>query len=151
MPSDKTYALEQMLYGANGGGAGAGLYPGLFTAFNPLSNGWAVNTGLGWSGAWVRYFPLFNMVFMVAMMTTGTTTDGTQIATIPATDSQGYNLRPAQIVPIPLATDVQRIATGSNNEGARLHLGSGGALTCFGVAAAATVAEVSGWYPLDPM
>jgi hypothetical protein len=44
-----------------------------------------------------------------------------------------------------------RINTGSNDIGSRLHLGSGGALTVFGVAAAATVAEVSGWYPLAAM
>lgn len=142
MPSDKAYYIEQEQNA---------LFPGLFTAFNPLSNGWAVNTGLGWSGAWVRYFPQSNMVFITAMMTTGTTTDGTQIGTIPATDSAGNNLRPNQIVTVPLATDQLRIATGSNNEGSRLHIGSGGAITCFGVAAGATVAEVSGWYPLDAM
>jgi hypothetical protein len=140
--SEKAYYVDQAL---------AGAWPGPLTAFNPLSNGWAVNTSLGWTGAWVRYYPVLRLVFMSAMMTVGTSTDGTQIATVPATDANNNPLRPSQIVTVNLATDQQRIATGSNNEGARLHLGSGGALTCFGVAAAATVAEVSGWYHLDPM
>lgn len=140
--SEKAYYLDQAL---------AAAWRGPLTAFNPLSNGWAVNTGLGWSGAWVCYCPILRMVFMSAMMTCGTTTDGTQIGTVPATDANGNPLRPAQIVTVNLAVDSQRIAAGSNNEGARLHLGSGGALTCFGVSAAATVAEVSGWYHVDAM
>jgi hypothetical protein len=140
---DKVYDLEQRLNS---------FFPGPWTAFNPLSASWAVNTGLGWSGAWVRAYPRLGLVFMAALMTVGTSTDTTQIATIPAFDSAGNSLRPAQIVPIPLGTDLLRIpATGVNQEGPRLHLGSGGALTVFGVAGTATVAEVAGWYPVVAM
>jgi hypothetical protein len=140
---EKVYDLEQRLNA---------FFPGPWKTFNPLQNSWAVNTSLGWSGAWVRAYPRLGLVMMAAMMTVGTATDGTQIATIPATDTVGNNLRPNQIVPIPVGTDLQRLpATGNNNEGPRLHLGSGGALTVFGIAASATVAEVAGWYPLAPM
>jgi len=149
--SEKAYWLDQLINGPGGGSSVTGLYPGPLTAFNPLSNGWAVNTGIGVSGVWVRYYPLLRAVFMSAMMTCGTTTDGTQIATVPATDSAGNPLRPSQIVTVNLSTDSQRIAAGSNNEGARCHLGSGGSLTVFGVSASATVGEISAWYHVDPL
>jgi hypothetical protein len=116
-----------------------------WTAFNPLSNGWAV--GGSYTSAVVRLVASprnciqFDAEFDCA---SATTTDGTLVATLPA------QFRPAQAKTIVGWTDVQRVSSGSNNEGVRFSLDTGGALRCYGIAGAATIAGISGeLVPLD--
>jgi hypothetical protein len=75
--------------------------------------------------------------------TGATVADGTVVATLPT----GY--RPATVHTFPVACDQLRIASGSNNEGARFALNTSGQLLCFGIAAAATAVGIEVKVPLD--
>lgn len=147
MTSEKSYACEQRL---------DNLRPGPLTAFSPLlpvasgGGGWSVLTP--YSGAWVQWLPYGNLVRVDAFMSCGITTDGTKIGAIPPSDAAGNNLWPPQQVPIPAATDDQRIGAGHvNAASARLHLTANGNLFCYGFAATASQCEVAAFYRLDPM
>jgi hypothetical protein len=114
-----------VLSGGNNGG---------WTAFNPLSNGWAV--AAAGPGAQVRNLPSpAQSMQLSATMTPGTTADGTTVATLPAA------FRPVSTHTFPVTCDQLRvIAAGppTTTEGARFSINSSGVMSCFGIAAAAT-------------
>ena len=143
MTSDKAYAVEQGL---------AALTPGPWTAFNPLSNLWAVLPP--YTGAWVRYIPLLNSVQFSLLASVGTAADGTFIGTIPAADSAGNPLLAAQEIDIPALTDqIRALTTGppTTSEGAGFRIFASGNVSCYGFAANAARAGANAIYPLDPM
>lgn len=117
-----------------------------WTAFNPLSNLWAV--AAGYTNAVVRLIASpRNCIEFDALLTVGTAADGTIVATLPA------KYRPSQTKTFPVTVDVLRvIAAGppTTTEGARFSLDSSGNLRCFGIAAAATQVSLTGCIiPLD--
>ena len=114
-----------------------------WTPFNPLLNSWAVAGG--YANAVVRLLSSpRNCIQFDAYMSVGTATDGTIIGQVPA------RFRPQQSKTFPGWTDVQRVASGSNNEGCRFSLDTSGNIRCFGVAATATIAGLTtAAIPLD--
>jgi hypothetical protein len=127
--------------------------PGPYTVFTPFANGWG--SGGGW--AKVRWFP-GNVIFVTMLAgTVGTSTDGTQIATIPATDANGNTLRPAQQVILAASTNVIRTGTVApdpatgNASGVFVSVTSAGSMFCHGVAGAATFLAIHAWFPTDTM
>lgn len=148
MTSDKSYSVEQRLNALLTPGSLTSLVPGPWTAFNPLSNLWAVQSPF--TGAWCRWVP-GNGLQLSFIMTPGTDADNTVVGNIPSSDSAGNGLRPAQEVDFPVASDELRINTGSNNDGARFHLLATGNMTCFGIATAATTVAAQVIVALDAM
>ena len=114
-----------------------------WTPFNPLLNSWAVAGG--YANAVVRLLSSpRNCIQFDAYMSVGTATDGTIIGQVPA------RFCPQQSKTFPGWTDVQRVASGSNDEGCRFSLDTSGNIRCFGVAAAATIAGLTtAAIPLD--
>jgi hypothetical protein len=151
MTSEKAYSVEARLDALLADTSGALFGP--WTDISPLSNGWAVQSPF--TGAWVRAAP-GNMAIISFRLNcaSATKTNGTTVGTIPATDADGNNLRPAQAVVFPVATDSSALSVSPNDEGARFTIASTGVITCNGFAAGAscTVGHNSGhWYPLDAM
>jgi len=124
-----------------------GILFGPWTAWNPLSNSWAVKSP--YTGAWVRRAP-GNTCQISALMTPGTDTDLTTVGTIPSSDSDGNTLRPLTTQDVPLTVDQLR-QSGTPFEGASLRILTDGTVQCFGVAGAATRAAVNAFYCLDSM
>lgn len=148
MTSDKAYDVERRLNNLI-----PLLFPGPYTAFTPLANGWAL--GGGW--AKVRWFP-GNLVFVTCLAATaGTAVDGTQFATIPASDANGNGLRPAQQVILTQGINIIRVGTlapdtvTSNPSGVYVSITAAGNVFIHGVAAAASFLAIHGWYPTDTM
>jgi hypothetical protein len=114
---------------------------GPWTAFNPLSNTWAVRAP--YTSAWVRKlnFPP-NCVQISATMTTGTSApniaDGTVIGVIPA----GFRPATAQVLPL---------SVGANFGQAWVNIAAGGNMTCNAVGVQNALANVNGIYPLDSL
>jgi hypothetical protein len=142
MDSDKVYSVEERLNA---------LFPGPMTAFNPLSPGWSVLAP--YTGAWASYDPLANrvridMLANITGATSGQVADGYQIAVMPAADSAGNNLLPAQTVTVDLTTDVIRTSAPGSP---RMKIQPSGAIETFGISASGTVVACSASYPLAAM
>jgi hypothetical protein len=117
---------------------------GPWTQFNPLSNSWAVASP--YTAAWVRqlnYPP--NCVQITAKMTPGTVTDGTLVGTLPS----GFRPNTTQIIPV--ATDILKIPSGSNNEASHFFINSSGQVTCNGIGLTATYVGVNAIFPMDSL
>ena len=114
---------------------------GAWTAFNPLSNTWAVRAP--YTSAWVRKlnFPP-NCVQISATITTGTSagniTDGTVIGNVPA----GFRPSTTQTLPLVTATN---IGIGYVN------IASSGNVTCNNVSVQSAFASLTGIYSLDSL
>jgi hypothetical protein len=127
---------------------GTGLF-GPWTQWNPLSNGWSVDSP--YDAAWVRAGP-GNMAVLSFRAAKGTADDGTVIGTIPSVDVAGNDLRPAQDVSVPCVTDQMRMDAQSHTISCRVNITSSGQVKIYGVADGATWAGTAGgWYPLDAM
>ena len=88
------------------------LAPGPWLWFGPFDKGWRLGTG---GFAYVRYRPHDNSLeWLLDLNCTGATnTDNTQIATLPAQDAQGNNLRPSVTLTVHCATDLLQSTTRS--------------------------------------
>jgi len=106
------------------------LAPGPWLWFGPFINGWRLGTG---GFAYVRYCPFDNSLeWLLDLTCTGATnTDGTQIATLPAQDAQGNNLRPSVTLTVHCATDLLQSTTPGSP---RLRVAPAGDITVYGVA-----------------
>ncbi len=143
MASEKSFLNEQRI---------ALLRPGPLVKFNPLNPGWSVLAPF--TGAWAEYHPLTGRVYITASMATDGThaSDNYEIAKLPQYDGDprfppnGNLLWPAQGAVLHLDTNVMQ--TGSTPRTPALHIGPGGSMTTFGIAAATTRADCYASYPV---
>ncbi len=122
--TDKVYAVEQWQ---------AFVSPGPWLWFGPFINGWRLGTG---GFGYVRYRGDDNSLeWLFDLTCTGATNaDNTQIATLPATDALGNNLRPSIVLTVHCASDLFQATANSP----RLRVYPGGDIRVFGVATGAT-------------
>jgi hypothetical protein len=113
------------------------LTPGQWIWFTPLSTGWGPGAN-GWALA--RYCPADNSVEIVMDISrTGTNSahavDGYQIATMPAADADGNQLRPVQTMSIACTTDFLQTSTPGSP---RIRVAPDGTMKIYGVSSSST-------------
>ena len=103
-----------------------------------LGNGWT-NAGSGSVNAQYRLWKLTNSVEVIGVISGGTVTTGTQIATLPNA--------PASLQPIPV--QIQNSTGAATVDSPRMNITTGGALLLYNTPSGTTEISFHAWYSLD--